>query len=290
MDLLARLLGVRQFQAAGQRAPHKPLLILLALEQFDRTGSSRLAWTDVEHRLGALLEEFGVPKNGQQLPAYPFTRLRNDGIWQLSEAVPDDAVTPLREHNVSGQFTAEVEEALRAQASQVPGIARAVVEQQFTSSLADDVLAAAGFDPEVCTIAGTPALPKRRRSTSWRDQILLSWNRSCAFCGFDGALGASAVGIDAAHIRWFNFGGPDDPDNGLALCSLHHKLFDRGALGLVQDRIVVSNHFTANTEAGRRTYDLHGVQLRPRPGVSIPAESHIEWHTTQVFKGHALTA
>jgi hypothetical protein len=34
--------------------------------------------------------------------------------------------------------------------------------------------------------------------------------------------------------RWFAFDGPDTPDNGLALCSLHHKLFDLGALGLDQ--------------------------------------------------------
>ena len=40
------------------------------------------------------------------------------------------------------------------------------------------------------------------------------------------------MGIEAAHIRWFNLCGPDVPDNGLALCALHYKLLDRGALGL----------------------------------------------------------
>ena len=62
--------------------------------------------------------------------------------------------------------------------------------------------------------------------------VIEAWDRQCAFCGFDGAAGGGVVGIEAAHVRWFKLGGPDDLDNGLALCSLHHKLFDRGALGL----------------------------------------------------------
>jgi hypothetical protein len=58
------------------------------------------------------------------------------------------------------------------------------------------------------------------------------WDRQCAFCGCVGQLAGATVGIDAAHVRWFAFDGPDEPDNGLALCSLHHKLFDFGVLGL----------------------------------------------------------
>jgi len=43
--------------------------------------------------------------------------------------------------------------------------------------------------------------------------------------------------LEAAHIKWHQAGGPDTIDNGLALCSLHHKLLDLGALG-------ISNEFT----------------------------------------------
>lgn len=34
-------------------------------------------------------------------------------------------------------------------------------------------------------------------------------------------------------------GGPDSEDNGVALCTLHHKAFDRGALGLDDDRRIL---------------------------------------------------
>jgi putative restriction endonuclease len=137
----------------------------------------------------------------------------------------------------------------------------------------------------------TDLAQRRRRSASWPQAILAAWDRQCAFCGYDGQLGGAAVGIEAAHVRWFNLGGPDSDDNGLALCSLHHKLFDRGAIGLDLDhRIVVSGLFSARTEAARRVYDLHEKPLSPRRGTRLPAAEHVDWHATQVFKGEALSA
>lgn len=119
--------------------------------------------------------------------------------------------------------------------------------------------------------------------------VLEAWDRQCAFCGFDGLLGGASVGVEAAHVRWFNHEGPDELDNGLALCSLHHKLFDRGALGLADGRaIIVSRSYSARTEAGRTVYDLHGRRLRPRPGTPLPAHQHVRWHEQEVFKGKPL--
>src|SRR3712207_6456036 len=80
-------------------------------------------------------------------------------------------------------------------------------------------------------------------------------------------------------------------DNGLALCSLHHKLFDRGVLGLDGDlAVVVSRRFSARTPQGKAVYDLHGRPLRPRPGTPLPAETYVRWHTEQVFQGRSLAS
>ena len=131
-------------------------------------------------------------------------------------------------------------------------------------------------------------MPQRQRSRRWVAEILKAWDECCAFCGYDGRLGATPVGIEAAHVRWFNLGGPDELDNGLALCSLHHKLFDRGALGLSPDlEVQVSPSFTARTEASKQVYDLHGRELQPRPGTRLPAELHRRWHEEQVYKTSA---
>jgi hypothetical protein len=87
-------------------------------------------------------------------------------------------------------------------------------------------------------------------------------------------------------VRWFAFDGPDDLNNGLALCVLHHKLFDLGVLGLdAAFRVLVSATFSARTTAGRAVYDLHGHELRPRPDTVLPGLVHVAWHTREVFKG-----
>ena len=74
-------------------------------------------------------------------------------------------------------------------------------------------------------------------------------------------------------------------DNGLALCVLHHKLFDLGVLGLNADlRVEVSANFTARTTTGRAVYELHGRALAPRPGTVVPAAEHVAWHLREVFR------
>jgi putative restriction endonuclease len=116
---------------------------------------------------------------------------------------------------------------------------RALVEAEFPPSIAGDVFTAVGLDPDqiygqapASNTQDLVAQPRRLRSGGWPAQILEAWDRQCAFCGYDGQLGSGPVGLKAAHVRWFDFDGPDALHNGLALCALHHKSFDRGALGL----------------------------------------------------------
>lgn len=290
-----RLTALRQYQGDGKRAPHKPLLVLLALGQLANTGTSVMEWSSVQERLTQLLAEFGTSTTrGAASAAYPFTRLRTDGVWQLSRDVPNDNLGPLNAEPISGHFTSDIEQELLSNKGGIEAVARALVESQFPLTIAPDVLVAVGLDPDL--VFGSLAIrttsdPIRKRDANWRHRILAAWDRSCAFCGFDGSLGGAPVGIEAAHIRWFNFGGPDDLDNGLALCSLHHKLLDRGAIGLRDSATVfVSDWFSAVGKAGRLVYDLHGRELRPRPGTRLPAEAHVEWHRREVFKGDPLAA
>jgi putative restriction endonuclease len=300
--VLARLASLRQHQRNGQRSPHKPLLVLLALGQLLATGSSALPWSSAETKLAELIAEFGPPSRTRpaQSAAYPFTRLRADRVWVLDKDVRMDDVRPLADGDVTGKFDAAVENALLARAALIPAAARELVMSNFPETVAADVLEAVGLDPdEVLGASGILAAPdgtdgepaSRRRDAGWRARVLEAWDRQCAFCGYDGQFGGASVGIEAAHVRWFAFDGPDALDNGLALCSLHHKLFDLGVLGLDPElRILVSARFSARTSAGRAVYDMHGRPLRPRPGTAVPAAVHVSWHSRQVFKGAPLAA
>ena len=76
--------------------------------------------------------------------------------------------------------------------------------------------------------------------------------------------------------------------NGLALCALHHALFDLGVLGLTAElRIRVSSLYVARSDAGRRAVDdLSGQPLlAPRAGQLVVEVNHIDWHHRQVFRG-----
>ena len=295
-DLVQRFASLRLHQADGHRSPHKPLLVLLALGNLTSTGSSTITWSDAEKRLAELLADYGPPSTTgrAQSAAYPFTRLRSDGVWLLDRDVPMDNVGPLREAPIAGRLDPSIEKELKHRPGSVAAIARSLVEAHFPDTVAREVLVSVGLNPDL-VYAGDPATPAspadRRRSASWPARILVAWDRKCAFCEFDGALGGASVGIEAAHVRWFNHDGPDDLDNGLALCALHHKLFDRGVLGLTADSTVrVSAAYTARTAAGEAIYGLHGRELRPRPGTPLPAAPHVEWHAREVFKGEALAA
>ncbi len=121
-----------------------------------------------------------------------------------------------------------------------------------------------------------------------RELVLTAYEYRCAFCGYDGRIGVVPVGLEAAHVRWWAFGGPDDIDNGLCLCSLHHKLFDKGVLGVGEDqRILVSQHFVGHSSAARaHVTALAGRPLvGPQPAAPPVAASHRTWHTHQVFHG-----
>ena len=293
-DVLARFSALRQHQQDGKRSPHKPLLVLAALGRLVANGSSATPFSEMESQLASLISTFGPPSRTapSTSAAYPFTRLRSDGVWELDTDVAMDQVTPLREHQVAGRFTPDIEQSLLSSPSLVNRVARMLVESQFPETLAADVLVQAGLDPDFVLRSPdlpAPDTPLRRRSAAWVQDVLAAWDRQCAFCGYDGQLGDSVVGIEAAHVRWFNLGGPDDPDNGLALCSLHHKLFDRGALGLdVEYRVKVSQRFTGRTTAARSVYQLYGTALRPRPGTMLPSQQYVAWHNHEVFKGQPL--
>jgi putative restriction endonuclease len=111
-------------------------------------------------------------------------------------------------------------------------------------------------------------------------------------CGFDGALGRNPVGIQAAHVRWHSHDGPDEIDNAIALCVLHHTLFDLSALGLTDDFLVrVSPLYVARSETGQAVHALAGRRVNtPQPGRPTIDVVYIAWDAMQVFKGHRTAA
>jgi putative restriction endonuclease len=66
-----------------QRAPHKPLLLLYVLSQYQRGHARMFDYaSEIRDELHSLLERFG-PQRRQYRPDMPFWRLKGDGFWEL---------------------------------------------------------------------------------------------------------------------------------------------------------------------------------------------------------------
>ena len=126
----------------------------------------------------------------------------------------------------------------------------------------------------------------RKRDPNFRKEVLRAYDRSCAICGYNGCLGSTPFGLEAAHIKWHALGGQDVVPNGLALCSLHHKAFDRGAIGCNEKyEVIVSKDLVGGDTVTRSLIDISGKPLRkPQDADEMPDVSFIRWHLANVFQ------
>lgn len=72
----------------------------------------------------------------------------------------------------------------------------------------------------------------------------------------------TTVALEAAHIKWKQHGGPCEIPNGLALCAIHHKAFDKGSIGLDENmRVLVSDAVNGGGIVERLFWDFDGKTI-----------------------------
>jgi putative restriction endonuclease len=284
-QILEKIRHVVVWKRGEERAPHKPLLILLALGRVVR-GEDRMApFPDIEQKLRRLLEEFGPPRQSVH-PEYPFWRLQRDGIWEVegADSLPrrsgnkEPLVSELRAREIPGGFPEEIDRAFREDPLLVAEAALTVLQNHFPESLHAEILAADGLSHIL--------LPQpQQEQILFREAVLDAYGHACALCGYDVRLGRAALGLGAAHIRWRPAGGPDAITNGLALCAIHHRAFDRGAVSLDLDyRILVSNRLAGRVGLDEWFQSLAGREARlPQETAHAPSREFLAWHHRNVF-------
>ncbi|AST91085.1 restriction endonuclease [Sutcliffiella cohnii] len=281
-DLTETFQNLTIWKKGSQRAPHKPLLILYAMGQLQKSTSRFLKYEQVSKDLKQLLVDFG-PLRKSYHPEEPFVRLTRDGIWELSKEVnlsnPNNR--NLLNEEVSGGFTLEVFNFLSKNKEHIPNLAQIILDQHFPSSIHEDILAAVGLDLDFTSSK------RRKRDSKFRERILRAYGYSCAVCGFNVRLAHTLVGVEAAHIKWHQAGGPDVEENGIALCSLHHKLFDRGVFTINNERrMIVSQDAHGSQGFEEWLMRFHGNEIgEPIETIYQPSQSYIHWHVKEVFKG-----
>jgi putative restriction endonuclease len=281
--------NITVWKQGAQRAPHKPLLLLYALARGQRNQERFIPYLEIDEKLKQLLMDFG-PSRKNYNPEYPFWRLQNDDIWELKNArnvrinrSGDARKIDLMTQKVGGGFTNEIFEHLKAYPETAVELAHAILEANFPSSIHEDILQAVGLESEL------EVSEKRKRDPYFRDRIIRAYEHQCAVCGFNVRVGNTLVALEAAHIKWHQAGGPDVEENGIALCALHHKLFDRGAFTVSPEWIIQVSDRAYGTQGFREWLTaFHGKPLRaPQRPDFYPKPRFVQWHVREVFQGEA---
>ncbi len=283
-ELIEQIGNIRTWQRGDIRAPHKPLLLLYALGKVSRGEPRLLTYASVVDDLRKLLIEFG-PYRRMHYPSYPFVKLCNDGdFWviegkQVLNTTKDWSDRELVDNRTSGGFSEEIYALLKNDKQLLNDFARLILDQYFDDTLQQDILAQVGLELNSDT--------RLIRTPDFRDRILRAYEYRCAVCGFNVRLSDTLVAVEAAHIKWHCYGGPDREENGIALCSLHHKLFDKGAFTINSSfvlQVAENAHGTCGFEEWLMRY--HNQTIRqPQSPDYYPHDSYINWHVREVFRG-----
>lgn len=280
--LLDTVENINIWKKHSQRAPHKPLLILYALGRFQTERSERFEYEEIKDSLKGLLIDFG-PNRKSYDTKDPFVRLQRDGIWQLSMERDSIELNDrwLLNNHVTGGFNSDVLNLIKQDDNLIREIAENILDSHFPESIHEDILSAVGLDLSYTTRR------VRKRNPKFRDKILRAYGYSCAVCGFNVRMAHQLVGVEAAHIKWHQAGGPDIESNGLALCSMHHKLFDHGVFTINNDRrFIVSQNENGSRGLNEWLMQFHGKEVRgPIQDIYVPNEDFLHWHVKEVFKG-----
>jgi len=281
--LLAAFGGLNVYSKGDRRAPHKPLLLLLALGRVQRGEPSTFEFNEATAALMPLLRRYAPPVKARHQPELPYWHLRSDGLWEVEGA----AAMPLQKGNFPlmsalkasrGGLPANIDGLLRADPELAVRAAGILLEQHFPATLHESIAHAVGLS--LGGEVGTTTTTRRKRDPAFPRDVLRAYEHRCAVTGFRAALDGTFLGVEAAHVRAHCYDGPDTVANGLVLTPTLHKLFDHGAWALSDDRrVLVSSRFTGTDEATGLLRGHHGRQLRtPLQGSAAVAREYIRWH------------
>jgi putative restriction endonuclease len=288
-DWLHRVGEIRPWTRGAERAPHKPLVLLYAIGHLQRTGSPEIPFSEAMQPLERLLQQFGPPRDRHH-PEYPFFHLgRDKGLWELHGLTPfGSSGSPSRQQLIQskavGRLNADFAKALLDSPALMAQVVRQLLDSNFPESLHPDITEQIGLDITALELIKARS---QKRDPEFREHVLLAYERRCAICGYEGRLGVQTVAVDAAHVRWWAFAGPDGVANGICLCAMHHKLFDLGVVGISDShRLLVSAHFIAHDSASNNMIlkYLGAPVAAPQAGFPAIADEHAAWHRSEVFK------
>lgn len=301
-EIIALIKKIKRAKRGEYEAPHKPMLLLLAL-RLHSDGVIDIPFDRVDSELGLLLKEFG---GNVQTSHYPFWHLQFDcegRLWELrsgdgKKMDRDASRRPqkgnLRAQNATARLGQAVLNALSADPFLNARLANAILHFHFPESLHERIREALKmkFDKQ-----DPIEIRKDERAScsEFRREVLLAYNFQCAICNFTVMMNHTFIALEAVHIRWRNWDGPNIVTNGIALCANHHRMFDLGIFTLEGPekkyavRISKEAQFpSSNIDNARRLIE----EMRFSPPLhqsSNPDPKFLKWHRDHIFDRQSST-
>jgi len=123
----------------------------------------------------------------------------------------------------------------------------------------------------------------RLSQSFFRRAVLASYGSACCLCGLDlpPLLVASPIKPWAVSAE-----ARTDPENGLCLCVLHDKAYDRGLLSVTTDYEVIVSPVVQKsraefTKSALLAFDKQAIHL---PSRFAPKAEYLRWHLESVFQ------
>jgi putative restriction endonuclease len=285
--------GIIGTGATRHERPHKPVLLLAALELRDegQATPAKIPWNQALRDRFSTIFNLVKGQNDQNTPENPFLRLATDAFWKPT-ILNGSSHSPLQHNPLVGEMGkvfASIDPVFATPFASAAGreaLREALIARYFPHARGQ-LLSPAKSSPVAMEsyLAEDPA--EYGRNPAFRRKILEVYDHQCAACGLRIKLPVSDTSfVDAAHLIPFSSSYNDHPSNGLALCKNHHWAMDRFLIAPGPDRIWrVSPTLDLRRSSGEA--ELLHLQnkaiLLPHDDAFLPALDSLQWRVNRLI-------
>jgi len=294
LDALYRLnVGVVEFEGARHERPHKPVMLLAALDAVASGISmpNRIEWStwlrDRFRRYFAIVSS----ANDRPTPENPFYYLKGDGFWEpftldaagehILEAPPSGSDAD--KGTVYARFSPDWAVLVSDESSRA-AMREAIVCRYFPAFRAP-ILSLFQEEPDL------PLAEQRLegRSAAFRRQVVEIYDYQCCACGLRIWIpDRELTFVDAAHVIPFAESRNDHPTNGIALCKNHHWALDQRLIAPDPEGVWrVSSEIDPRRSKGEE--ELRGLggqrMLLPKERAYAPDPRGLSWRISRLKTG-----
>ena len=301
-------------ESTSNRAPHKPLLLLSVLDQFEQ-GEIESNLLEITPDLGELFIRYWektLPFDRRGNLALPFFHLRSEGFWHLlpkqgkhealNSASQIRSLSGLQGTLIGARLDETLYEILHVQESRsllrsvlletyfAPEIRGSLVNQGTINREAflysKKLLGQRGEQTVEEALTAEETYRPTVRDQGFRRAVVTAYAHRCALCGLRVRTLDGHTVVDAAHIVPWSMSHDDRPANGMALCRTCHWTFDEGLLRVSATyEIVASAQLRVFSNLPGYLTDLEGrAIIRPVQEAYWPDLTSLGWHHEHVFR------